>query len=325
MSDNQLTVLHAKPGAVSASLLIDTTTVNQAAASSEESGEGFALYMPRTSSPLLMIDKVVKVLHSLVVGKYRHSYKRLHNISFLKFSAKAENLHPIHIELGSVDSSRRVAEVLRSLGSKQSECIVQTWGEGEDLERLLAQLRGSSESAAKARPQEEEREISSLTAADRTRAKVDEFLSRSWPTSADIGRRCSNSTTNPGQYAADARARGQLLGAWDAKRRTFVHPDFQFDEFGRIDSRVEKLLAAFSRHPDLSPERDKGGWRRVFWLHSIRPELGDGSEISNDERRDGLDAEPPIRGMSPVEKFALDADAVIRLIQSDVERLNDEW
>ncbi|WP_313912849.1 hypothetical protein [Tahibacter sp.] len=325
MGDTQLTVLHAKPGAVSASLFIDTTTVNQAAASSKEEGEGFALYMPGTSSPLLMIDRVVKALNSLVAGKYRHRYLRLQNRSLLKFSPKALQLSPINITLDSLDSPRRVAEVFRSLVSKQSECIVQTWGEVDELERLMAQLRGSNESAGRAQERGADTDLGLLTAADRTRAKVDEFLSRKWPTSADIGQRLSNSTTNPGQYAADARARRQLLGAWDSKRRTFVHPDFQFDEFGRIDPRVEKLINAFETHPDLSQDRDKGGWRRVFWLYSTRPELGEEQKMSKDGDRDGIDTTLSSTGVSPVEKFLVDAEAVIRLVQRDVERLKDDW
>lgn len=164
-------------------------------------------------------------------------------------------------------------------------------------------------------------ENTALAAAERTRTKVDEFIHRGWPTSAEVGRRLNKSTTNPEQYAAAARTRGQLLGAWDAKRRTFVHPSFQFDELGRIDPRVERLMAAFAKHPDLCSESDKGGWRRVFWLYSIRREFGDGSEISEDRGNEAPEGHPLVRGVTPAEKFAANADSIIRLVQSDVERL----
>jgi len=271
-----------------------------------------------------MVEKVVKALNVLVTGRHRHQNLYSRNVEFFEFSPKLFRLSPLDIPLGDADSSTKVAAVFQALAGKQSECIVKTYGDVDELERLVAQLRGGSESSARS-ASDAARDGSSLAMAERTRAKVDEFIGRGWPTSTDIGRLLSKSTTNPGQYAADARARGQLLGAWDAKRRTFVHPDFQFDEFGNIDPRVEKLMAAFAQHPDLSQERDKGGWRRVFWLYSTRPELGGASKISEDRDAEAPDSKSPVRGVSPAEKFALDADSVIRLVQSDVERLNDEW
>lgn len=330
MSDAQLTVLHAKPGPVSARFFIDTTTVKEAVASSEEDHKGLALYMRGKASPLQMIEKVVKVLQVLIGGKHRHRNLYSPSAELFKFSTKSYRLSPIDMVVGEADSLKRVTAVFQTLPVKQSECIVKTSGDVNEMERLIAQLRGGGEgsarsAAADAAVESTALESSSLAAAERTRIKVDEFLNRGWLTSAQIGRLLSKSTTNPGQYAADARARGQLLGAWDATRRTFVHPDFQFDELGHIDPRVEKLMAAFAEHPDLSPERDKGGWRRVFWLYSTRPELGDTSEMSEDGNNEALEGHPPVRGVSPVERFAADADSVIRLVRNDAERLNDEW
>lgn len=68
--------------------------------------------------------------------------------------------------------------------------------------------------------------------------------------------------SNPNQYAARLRARGGLFGVWSAKDRSFLHPDFQFDQRGNIRPEVAELLKA------LPNEHDRGGWQRAFWLYS---------------------------------------------------------
>ncbi|MBL0040049.1 MAG: hypothetical protein IPP28_03150 [Xanthomonadales bacterium] len=71
----------------------------------------------------------------------------------------------------------------------------------------------------------------------------------------------------PGEAAAALRAAGRLLGVWSKSQRTYLHPDFQFDGEGRLRPQVAILLAT------LPSEGDAGGWRRAFWLYSVREAL----------------------------------------------------
>lgn len=95
----------------------------------------------------------------------------------------------------------------------------------------------------------------------------DQLLGLGWPTSAEVGESHGSKAGNKGQWAKDRRDRGELFGVWSANERTFRHPTFQFDETGAIRPFVKELLAALSANPDFTPEADKGGWRRAFWLH----------------------------------------------------------
>ena len=139
-----------------------------------------------------------------------------------------------------------------------------------------------------------------------------EYLARGWPTSSEVGRaNVSASTTNPAQWARNRRDAGALLGAWSPWERTFRHPDFQFDEAGRLKSEVKALLAALAAHAELTAEADKTGWRRVFWLYGTTPpgQADDGGEPR-----------------SAAEMFATDPEAVIAFARKDaVVDVNDIW
>lgn len=149
--------------------------------------------------------------------------------------------------------------------------------------------------------------LSPIRAAMRLRG---EFIARGWPTSAEVGRaNGSESATNPAQWASDRREAGALLGAWSSRDRTYVHPDFQFDSAGILSPRVKDLLAALATHPDLTPEADKTGWRRVFWLYGETMDLADEAG----------------RPRSAASVFASEPDTVIAFAYSDatVDALRD--
>lgn len=87
----------------------------------------------------------------------------------------------------------------------------------------------------------------------------DELLGMNWPDNIEVARRAGQPvSTDAGEFAARARAAGTLLGVWNAPRREFVYPAFQFDQSGKPRPEVVELLAL------LPKEADQSGWRRVF-------------------------------------------------------------
>lgn len=107
-----------------------------------------------------------------------------------------------------------------------------------------------------------------ITPAEAAKRKREAFLDRNWPTSKAIGLQLGSDESGAARRAADLRARGQLLGAWSSRSRTYVHPDCQFDEAHQLRPVMRGLLALLPAHGD------EGGWRRVFWLYGPRDALG---------------------------------------------------
>lgn len=93
------------------------------------------------------------------------------------------------------------------------------------------------------------------------------LLALGWPTSTAVGQANGSTSSNPGQWAKDARDAGRLLGVWDQEKRTFRHPDFQFAADGSLLPDVRELLAALAEHPDRTATADANGWRRAYWLY----------------------------------------------------------
>jgi hypothetical protein len=89
------------------------------------------------------------------------------------------------------------------------------------------------------------------------------------------------------------RSNGSLLGVWDAPKRTFRHPDFQFDHHGQIRPEVADLLKILP-----GGDEDRGGWRRAFWLYSPHRQLG---------------------GETPADVFARDAQRVIEVAKREFQ------
>lgn len=91
----------------------------------------------------------------------------------------------------------------------------------------------------------------------------DGLLDREWPDDRRVAELMGDvPRAGVATSAAQARARGVLLGVWSAPRHCFVYPDFQFNPSGDIRREVAELLAV------LPSEDDHGGWRRTFWLYS---------------------------------------------------------
>lgn len=67
---------------------------------------------------------------------------------------------------------------------------------------------------------------------------------------------------NPNQYAYRLRKDGVLFGVWSARDRSYLYPDFQFEQ-GTLRPQVAELLET------LPFQDDKGGWRTAFWLYSL--------------------------------------------------------
>lgn len=102
---------------------------------------------------------------------------------------------------------------------------------------------------------------------DPAQARRARLLALDWPTSARVAARAGSTSRNQAQWAKDKRDSGQLLGVWDLSKRTFRHPEFQFEADGQLRHEVEELLAAMAGHPDWTSESDANGWRRTYWLY----------------------------------------------------------
>lgn len=138
----------------------------------------------------------------------------------------------------------------------------------------------------------------------------DELLGLGWPTSAEVGERHGSKAGNKGQWAKDRRDRGELFGVWSANERTFRHPDFQFDETGAIRPLVKDLIAALSVNPQFTPEADKGGWRRAFWLHGATLALAGANGAAR----------------APADVFVTEPGAVIHAARATAEAdTHDAW
>ena len=102
---------------------------------------------------------------------------------------------------------------------------------------------------------------------DPAEARRATLLAQGWPTSTEAGVRAGKASSNPGQWAKDARDAGRLLGVWDESRRTFIHPDFQFAPDGSLLPEMRDLLTAMATHPEWTAETNANGWRRAYWLY----------------------------------------------------------
>ena len=109
--------------------------------------------------------------------------------------------------------------------------------------------------------------ISPSTSGETHQAAIEfrnELLAKNWPDGKRVAEMAgAGSVSNPHQYAARLRLKGELLGVWVATERAYRHPDFQFDIHGALRPEVADLLSVLP-----SNEEDRGGWRRTFWLYS---------------------------------------------------------
>lgn len=93
-----------------------------------------------------------------------------------------------------------------------------------------------------------------------------EFIARGWPTSAEVGMaNGSRTAVNSAMWASDTArpapcwARGRLRNALTAPRLP-VRPGWP------PEIRRQGAAGRTGHAPDLTPEADKTGWHRVFWM-----------------------------------------------------------
>jgi hypothetical protein len=158
------------------------------------------------------------------------------------------------------------------------------------------------------------------------------LLALDWPTSAEAAQRFGATAKNTAQWAKDRRDAGQLLGVWDSGKRTYRHPDFQFDETGALRPEVQALLTALAANPAWTAQADANGWRRAYWLYQPFRSLSEramhfarmhppGAATALHDTPDGAaamleqwqDARADYSlARTPAEVFAEDPDAVVR-------------
>lgn len=167
----------------------------------------------------------------------------------------------------------------------------------------------------------------------------DELLKLGWPTSKELSELAGSKSANRAQWAKDRRDAGQLLGVWSPAERTYRHPDFQFDEFGRPSPAVFELLSVLKKKPQFSPADDPSGWRRAFWLYQPRRDLSRAVlAVAEADSLQGIEPEAAmallregladrsadrIAPRSPAEVFRENPDAVIVVAQRDVVAAHD--
>lgn len=109
-----------------------------------------------------------------------------------------------------------------------------------------------------------------LTAPEKATAALrDELLERDWLDAKGLSRQLGLAPEEAQKWVTARRTKGELLGVWSAGKKTYLYPSFQFlnGGTGPLNPQVKDLLTRLAEIPDFTPEADRGGWRRVFWLH----------------------------------------------------------
>ncbi len=180
---------------------------------------------------------------------------------------------------------------------------------------------------------------------DPAHARRAHLLALGWPTSQAVGKRAGSKSRTPGQWAKDKRDAGQLMGVWSPINRTFLHPDFQFEQDGRIRPEVQRLLAEMAKNPSWAAGNDTSGWRRAYWLYQPMKSLSklalayaEASEAGSNaplhgtpeeaiaylDKWQGLSGAVPNQGRTPAEVFAENPEMVIALAKKEASQSGQE-
>jgi hypothetical protein len=190
------------------------------------------------------------------------------------------DLHFLLSALSPADLDRLLAAAIRerqrrrSIEAVRRDVLARISQSGYSIEEVLgseyreSQLAKSEPPYGGAKTSTPALTRSRRTSAEASRRRREALLARSWPTSAMVGVALGSDEGSAAQRAAELRARGELLGAWSGKERTFVHPECQFDTVTHEVLPVMRQLLAV-----LPAEGDKCGWRRTFWLYGPRDAL----------------------------------------------------
>ena len=141
--------------------------------------------------------------------------------------------------------------------------------------------------------------------ADVAREPIARFLELDWPDAV----RVSALLGVPIEALTTMRHAGVLLGAWSQPAGKFVYPSFQLLN-GTLAPMLSDLLAVLATDPEFSPDRDRGGWRRVFYLYGS-------SAYAYDPASDTA-------GLSTVEAFLIDPRETIKTLRRDLAPTR-EW
>lgn len=244
-------------------------------------GAGLRVVSPAARLTKGVMDYLVRVADRLVARQAHTRSRRLveslwqtHNVPRLLFIYEGgRTLQPVTSEAAEA-AARAWAEPAPTRNDlAHSHVLVEFLRNTHDLsaDRLWDDLRRVLDVALTPEPPPPIRfgaaEPTVLIQTDPAEARRATLLAQGWPTSTEAGARAGKATSNPGQWARDARNAGRLLGVWDENRRTFIHPDFQFAPDGSLRPEVRELLAVMATHPEWTTEANANGWRRAYWLY----------------------------------------------------------
>jgi hypothetical protein len=218
---------------------------------------------------------------------FRHTLRAEHlHVGRLLYACDLADQHLTHVAVSEI-----MALAQEWVDRGRHMMLLDVRGDDVSVEKLLDEVPGTIPDKICAATSGGDGEVT----ADQN-AKIafrDELLAKGWPDSHLVAKR-SGVLGKPNQapYVSGLRSRKKILGVWSTPAQTFVHPDFQFDEFGKARPLMKALLAI------LPDEDDRGGWNRAFWLYSPHSLLN---------------------GALPAEEFAIDPKRVIAAARSQFQ------
>jgi hypothetical protein len=152
----------------------------------------------------------------------------------------------------------------------------------------------------------------------------EELLAQNWPASIPgAWVPATDADTCGGAEPADNLA----FRVWAGRDRGgYRFPPFQFLSDGSVHPKLQELMAALARQPQLHPDTDKSGWERAFWLYLPRGRLSEralalsAATLKEVMGAPGRFAAIPDVARTPAEVFLDAPQAVIDLANEDADQ-----
>lgn len=156
----------------------------------------------------------------------------------------------------------------------------------------------------------------------------EDLLAQNWPASIPgAGLPATDADACGGMEPADNLA----FRVWAGRDRGgYRFPPFQFLSDGSVHPKLQELMEALARQPQLHPDNDKSGWERAFWLYLPRGRLSkralalSTATLEEVKEAPGRFAAISDVARTPAEVFLEAHRAVIDLANEDADQLAPE-